>query len=152
MDILSDGRLALEDEGMELLDYAIASIHAGFNGTREQNTQRILKAEAHPKIRILGHPTGRKLEERAEIECDWEAVFKFAAEHKKMIEINSSPERTDLPSALIKQAIVAGVKLVIDSDSHAVESLDLMKYGVWNARRGWARTDDIANTASSWKW
>jgi len=152
VDILSDGRLALEDEGMELLDYAIASIHSGFKGTREENTQRILKALAHPKVRILGHPTGRKLEERAEIECDWETVFKFASEQKKMVEINSSPERTDLPSLLIKQAIAAGVKLVIDSDSHAAESLDLMKYGIWNARRGWARVEDIANTVDSWKW
>jgi DNA polymerase (family 10) len=36
--------------------------------------------------------------------------------------------------------------MIINTDSHHKEQLDLMRYGVWNARRGWAEKSDIINT------
>jgi len=52
----------------------------------------------------------------------------------------------DLPDTLVKDAIKAGVKLVINSDSHAIDQMDNMKFGVSVARRGWATAADIINT------
>jgi DNA polymerase (family 10) len=73
-------------------------------------------------------------------------IFASAKELGKILEINSSPDRTDLSSPLIKRAISAGVKLMINTDAHTVESMRLMQYGVYNARRGWATRKDIVNT------
>jgi len=159
VDILPGGKLALEDEALELLDYAIVSIHSQFHpraedgeSVREHNTQRILAALAHPKAKIFGHPTARKLPHREEIECDWDEVFRFAAAHHKYLEINASPDRLDLPSPLVQQALTFGVRFVIDTDAHSVNGLTLMRYGVWTARKGWAAQKDIANAHPEMTW
>jgi DNA polymerase (family 10) len=145
VDILPDGSLALEDKALDLLDYAIVSIHGVFRQERAEMTKRILKALSHPKVKIWGHPSTRKVQKRPEIECDWEAVFRFAAENNKYIEVNSSPDRIDLPAPLIRQALKVGVKFMIDTDSHGISNMSFMKYGVGEARRGWVEKKDVGN-------
>jgi len=46
----------------------------------------------------------------------------------------------------VREAVKNGVKLIINSDSHALSQLDLLPYGVAVARRGWAQPKDIINT------
>jgi len=48
----------------------------------------------------------------------------------------------------VRRAKELGVKMIINTDSHHKEQLDLMRFGVWNARRGWAEKNDIVNTLS----
>jgi len=148
VDILPDGSLALPSKGFELLDYAIASIHSSFNQSRRKMTQRILSALENPKVKILGHPTGRKLGTREGYELDWEKIFDFFSKHNKILEINAFPDRLDLPDFLVREAIQNRVKLIINTDSHKVDHMELMKYGVAIARRGWAEGKDVINTYS----
>jgi len=131
---------------MKHLDYAIASIHTNFSLTKKEMTDRVLKGLSHPKVRFLAHPTTRKLGEREGIELDWEQLFDFCKQNDKFLEISSWPQRLDLPDFLVKQAVKSGVKMVINSDSHALSHLELMSYGVSVARRGWAQKSDILNT------
>ncbi|MDO8503129.1 MAG: PHP domain-containing protein [bacterium] len=146
IDIRPDGALSLPEAGFDLIDFAIVSIHGSFRGSKEKQTARVLKALAHPKVKILGHPTGRKLNEREGVDFDWEKIFEFCKEHNKWLEINSWPERLDLPDILVHEAVKQGVKLTIDTDSHAVSNMRGMCYGVSVARRGWAEKKDIVNT------
>lgn len=146
VDILVSGELAIDDKCFDYLDGAIVSIHSSLGMEKDPMTKRVLKGLSHPKAKILAHPTGRMINQRPGYTLDFEKVFAFCKEHHKAMEINSWPERTDLPYGLIRQAIESGVKLVIDTDSHATVHMDLMKYGVWNARRGWAKKSDILNT------
>lgn len=146
VDIRPNGGLALEDTLMDLLDYAIVSIHSGFTGTKNDNTKRIISALTHPKALIFGHPTGRILNHRQSIQADWIEIFKFCQKNGKIIEINASPDRLDLPDDLTKIAVQTGNKFVINSDSHNSETMDDMKYGIWAARRGWCTKKDIVNT------
>jgi len=146
IDIQSNGDLSLENKFFSGLDYAIASIHSSFQLNKEANTKRILKALQHPKIKILGHPTGRLLNKRNSIQADWQQIFKFCAANNKLLEINASPQRLDLPDSLIKLAIQNNCKLIINSDSHNSKSLSNIKYGVWTARRGFGSKKNIANT------
>ncbi len=148
IDIKPDGQLAIPEKGFQYLDYAIVSIHTSFYGSQEKMTQRILRALEHPKVKILGHPTGRKLNVREGYEADWEKIFKFCKEHNKLMEINAWPDRQDLPDILVRLAIENKVPLVINTDAHSVEEMDLMKYGVYVARRGWATKENIINTYS----
>jgi len=148
IDIKPEGDLAVPEQALDLLDFAIASIHTNFNLDREKMTKRVLKALGHPKVKILGHPTGRLLEEREGYELDWREVFDFCLKNKKILEISAWPNRLDLPDTLVKEAVKYGVKLIIDSDSHHVDQMKLMRYGVSVARRGWAEKKDIINTLS----
>ena len=43
-----------------------------------------------------------------------------------------------------------GVKIAVSTDAHSIDSLDHMRLGVLQARRGWLEPDDVLNTRS-WK-
>ncbi len=146
VDILVNGDLAIDDKCFDYLDAAIVSIHSSLGMEKDKMTARVLKGLSHPKAKIFAHPTGRMINERPGYTLDWEKIFAFCKEHHKALEINSWPQRTDLPDSLIREAVEHGVKLTIDTDSHATAHMDLMKYGVYNARRGWAKKSDILNT------
>ncbi len=146
IDILPDGKLALSDEALDLLDGAIVSIHSVFSMNKIDMTKRVLSGLSHPKAKILAHPTGRLLNQRMGFELDFEKVMSFCKENNKALEINSSPLRLDLPDTLVREAVRSGIKLAINTDSHATEQMNLMKYGVSVARRGWATKSDILNT------
>ncbi len=146
IDIKPNGTLGIPEEGLKLLDYAIVSVHTSFKMNREEMTKRILSALEHSKVKILGHPTGRKLNEREGYELDWEKVFDFCLKKGKWLEINAWPDRLDLPDVLVREAVKRKVKMVICTDSHSLEHLNLMRYGVAVARRGWAEKNDIINT------
>jgi DNA polymerase (family 10) len=148
IDIKTDGSLALPEKAFSYLDFAIASVHSSFRMSRKEMTQRVLRALEHPKIKVFGHPTGRKIGEREGYELDWEQIFSFCQKHHKFLEINAWPNRLDLPDTLVREAVKNGVKMIINTDSHKVEDLDLMPYGVSVARRGWATKNDIINTMS----
>lgn len=146
IDIRSDGELALEDELLSDLDYAIVSVHNAFDLSKEENTNRLIKALSHPKAIILGHPTARKLNERPGIDVAWEKVINFCKTNSKVLEVNAAPDRLDLPDDLVKMAVRGGVKVIIDTDSHQAANMDFLKYGVWTARRGWCQKSDVVNT------
>lgn len=146
VNILADYSLGLPDEMLELLDYSIASIHTSFEMGRDKMTERILNALSNPHISIWGHPSGRLINERDGIDVNWTKIFDFASKNKKIIEINSQPQRLDLADDLVYEAIKAGVDLIANTDSHNVNSLDLMKYGIDVARRGFCEKHNVINT------
>ncbi len=148
IDIKTDGTLAIDEKSLQILDFAIASVHSSFNQTRQEMTERIIKGLSHPKVKILGHPTGRLLLEREGYELDWDKIFDFCLNNKKFLEISSWPNRLDLPDTKVKEAVKYGVKLVINSDSHHVNQMAYLQYGVSVARRGWAEKKNIINTLS----
>jgi len=146
IDILANGELAIDNRSIDLLDGFIASIHSSFNASQEDMTKRILNALSHPKAKILGHPTGRIINQREGYKLNWDKIFDFCKKNNKALEINSWPSRLDINDKLIREAIQNKVKLVINSDSHAAWQMTMLKYGVANARRGWAKKENILNT------
>ncbi|MCR4329465.1 MAG: PHP domain-containing protein [Candidatus Roizmanbacteria bacterium] len=146
VDIRPDGTLALCDEGIEQLDYIIVSIHSSFRMDQKTATARVLKALSYPKVRIFGHPTGRKLEERNGLMLDWKQIFHACRQRDIALEINSWPQRLDLPYTLVRQAIEAGVRCIINTDAHARDDMDNMHCGITVAQRGWCEKKNIANT------
>lgn len=148
VDIRPDGSLALPEKAFDYLDFVVASVHSSFRGSAALQTKRVLAGLSHPKVKILGHPTGRKLNERAGMDLDWAKIFDFCRKNNKWLEINSYPDRLDLPDNVVYEAVQAGVRMVISTDAHAVDQMDMMRYGVAVARRGWATRRDIVNTLS----
>ncbi len=148
VDILKDGTLDLADEVLEKLDIVICSIHYNFKLSRQAQTRRVLKAMEHPCFHILAHPTGRMLGKREPYEIDLEKVIDAAKENRCYLEINAQPDRLDLNDVYAGMAKEKGVKLAISTDAHTISDLDLMRFGVGQARRAWLQKEDILNTHS----
>ncbi len=147
VDIMPTGQLALPDSAFEFVDAVVVSIHSSFTQERKTVTERIAKALGyHPKVRIFGHPTGRLLGSREGVDANWPEIFAVAKKHDIALEINAYPDRLDLPDTLVYDAVRRGLRFTIDTDAHAVEHMDLMRYGVSVARRGWATKHDVVNT------
>lgn len=146
VNILSDATLSLSDKFLSKLDFVIAAIHTSFNQDRKTITDRLLSAIRNPYVSIIAHPTGRLINSRDSYDADWELVFEEALKQRKILEINSYPQRLDLPDILVREATKKGLKLVINTDAHHIEQFGLMRYGIDIARRGWVTKRDIINT------
>jgi DNA polymerase (family 10) len=146
VNIAVDAELALPDDLLSQLDYVIASIHTSLNQDRDTVTKRMIKAIENPYVTFIGHPSGRLINERDGYDLDWKKIFDALVANNKMVEINAQPSRLDLADDLVRVAINKGIKLLINTDSHAPNQLDLMKYGIDVARRGFCEASDIINT------
>jgi DNA polymerase (family 10) len=146
MDILEDGSLDLPDDVLKDADWVIASIHYGQNQPREKITARLVNAIRNPHVDAIGHPTGRLIGKRKSYDVDLDTVFKAAAEHGCLLELNSQPDRLDLDDTALAAAKERGVHFVIDTDAHAIEELNFIEFGVYQARRAGLEAKDVANT------
>lgn len=148
VNIAKDGSLTVSDEKLEMLDFIIVSIHSSFRMSKENMTERIIKALKNPKVHAFVHPTGRLLFRREGYDCDFEKICKSAKEENVALELNAYPDRLDLNGEHAKVAKEIGCKFTIGTDSHSVSQLENMRYGVFMARRGWLEKSDVINTLS----
>ncbi len=146
VDILKDGTLDQPDDVLAELDVVVASVHSFMDQDRDTMTRRIIRAVSHPHVDILGHGTGRLLGRREPYAVDVEAVLQACAEHDVAVEINAHPRRLDLNDRQVFRARELGVRVVIDTDAHEVRGLDVLRYGVDQARRGWLEPEHVLNT------
>lgn len=150
VDILEDGSLDLPDDILKELDLVIASVHYKFNLSRKKQTQRIIKAMDNSHVNIFCHPTGRLINERKPYEVNIEQLLEAAKESGCFLELNAHPDRLDLDDAHCKLAKDMGIKVAISTDAHSIDDLDLMRFGIDQARRGWLEPEDVLNTRN-WK-
>ncbi len=146
VDILADGALDLDDEVLAQMEVVIAAVHTRFEQSREEMTDRVLRAIENPYVRILGHPTGRLLLRREPFALDMGAVLKRAAELGVAMEHNAAPERLDLNDHDLRLAKELGCRIVMSSDSHDSRNLGKMGYGLKQLRRAWLTDEDVLNT------
>jgi len=144
--ILNDGSIDIKDEALKKLDYVIAGAHSSFKMEKGKMTERIIRAMKNPNVDIISHPTGRILQRRDEYQIDFDKILRVAKEYNVVLEINSFPERLDLNDQNIRRAKEAGVKMIINTDSHHKDQLRFIEFGIAQARRGWAEKEDIINT------
>jgi len=144
--ILNDGSIDIKDEVLAKLDFVIAGIHSNMKMDKNKMTERIIKAMKNPNVDIISHPTGRILKRRDEYQADFDKILRAAKETNTILEINSSPDRLDLKDVNIRKAKDLGVRMIINTDAHQIDQLGLIKYGIAQARRGWAEKKDIINT------
>jgi DNA polymerase (family 10) len=139
----TDGSISVADDLLADLDCVVASPHAGLDG---DGTERLLAAIEHPSVNILGHPTGRYINQREGLQVEIEAVAEAAAAEGVALEVNSNPARLDLGDQLIRAAVDAGATIAVNTDAHRPENFAYVRYGVHTARRGWAEAADVLNT------
>ncbi|GAA3417318.1 DNA polymerase/3'-5' exonuclease PolX [Streptosporangium vulgare] len=146
LNIAPDGSVDWPAEVLEGFDVCVASVHSHFNQSRAEMTRRFVAACENPHVHIIGHPTTRRIGIRPPVDADWDEVFRAAARTGTAMEIDSFPDRSDLPADLVRLAHHHGVKFSVDSDAHAVPHLDNQRFGIGVAQRGWLTADDVINT------
>ncbi len=145
-DILADGSLDLSNDVLAQMDIVIASVHSNFAMERQQMTDRVVRAISNPHTSLLGHPTGRLLLRRDAYALDMDAVMKAAKQYKVAMELNSYPDRLDLCDVHLRMARERGIPIVINTDAHHTSHMEMMKYGILQARRAWLTKDNVLNT------
>jgi len=146
LNIDPEGNVDWPGEFLATFDLCIASVHSHFTLPRAEMTRRLVRACENPYVTILGHPTARLIGGREPIDADWDEVFRACARTRTVLEIDAFPDRLDLPADLIRRALAHDVLFAVDSDAHAVPHLDVMRYGVGTAQRGWLTADRVINT------
>lgn len=146
IDILKDGSLDMPDDVLDELDVVVVSVHSFMDLDKKTQTERVLRAIAHPSVDILAHPTGRRINRREPFEMDVEAVLEAAADLGIAVELNANPNRLDLSDVHVHRAKELGVPVVISTDAHSPRGLRDMRFGVDQARRGWLEAGDVLNT------
>jgi DNA polymerase (family 10) len=147
-DIRANGDLDYDDALLDRFDYVIGSVHSGFKMSESEMTTRITTALEHPRLTILGHPTGRLLLARDPYPVDVDALIEKAAATGVAIELNADPRRLDLDWRFLRRAKSLGVTIEIGPDAHSIAGLDNVAIGVGVARKGWLEADDILNARS----
>ncbi len=145
VDILERGGLDLDDDVLAEADWVVASVHYGQNQPREQITSRMIGALENPYVCAIAHPTGRLINRRQAYDVDLDAVFKAAKANGKMMELNANPERLDLDDVASAAAKSQGIPIVISSDAHSTEGMNVLRYGVLQARRAGLTKADVVN-------
>jgi DNA polymerase (family 10) len=126
-------------------DITVASVHSHFTQSRDEMTRRLIRAMENPCVNVIGHMTTRKIGKRDPVDVDLDAVFAAAARTGTALEINAYPDRLDLRDEHVLWARRHGARFAVDTDSHAVGHLDVMRYGVATAQRGWLTKSDVIN-------
>ncbi|MGI9441740.1 MAG: DNA polymerase/3'-5' exonuclease PolX [Rubripirellula sp.] len=144
-DILEAGGMDLPDDCLEEADWVLASIHYGQKQPRDQITERLLGAIENPWVTCIAHPTGRLINRRPPYEVDMETVMQAAKRCGKLMELNANPARLDLNDIHLAAAKRMEIPVVISTDAHSIEGLDVMRYGIKQARRGGLSRQDVGN-------
>lgn len=145
VDIHPDGRLDYEDSVLAELDVVIASPHSSLKQDREKATQRLIRAMESRYVNIIGHPTGRLINQREGLPLDMEQIITVAAQTGTALEINAGWPRWDLNDLNARAACQHGAMLSINTDAHSTQGLGDMEMGIWVARRGWVEPKWVIN-------
>lgn len=140
------GDLDINDKTLAKLDCVGAAVHSHFKMSKSEMTKRIIRAMENPHVDILFHPTGRIINRRAPYEVDMDEIIKVAKRTSTILEIDALPNRLDIKDEYARRCVRAGVKMSIDSDAHSIGGYQFLKFGIAQARRGWAERKDIVNT------
>jgi len=149
VNILKDGSLDISNNVLDKLDIVGAAIHSNFALPIEEQTNRLISAARNPSVDIIFHPTGRIINKREGYPVDMNRLINVAKDAGTVLEIDSQYDRLDLKDEFIRMAVENNVKLVIDSDAHHPVHYGYLRFGIGQARRGWATKSDILNTLSA---
>jgi len=141
-DITEQG-LDITDEIIDILDILVVSMHS-----RPQNpTEQIIQVFEDYPVDIFAHPLNRRINRREPLKIDMDKVVEKAGEENIALEINSQPERLDMPWDLVQQ-YSDRADFVISTDAHTTEEMDYLHLGISQARKGWLENKDVINTKS----
>ncbi|ARS89118.1 DNA polymerase/3'-5' exonuclease PolX [Natrarchaeobaculum aegyptiacum] len=141
----AEGEIGLSADVIDALDVIVASPHSALSQDAETATERLVRAVENPAVDVLGHPSGRLLNERSGLDFDVTRLARAAADSGTALEVNSDPRRLDLWGSAVQATLEEGATIAIDTDAHQPATLEFVRWGIHTARRGWAEPADVIN-------
>jgi DNA polymerase (family 10) len=141
--IKADATIDVADDVLATREWVIASLHTSFD---KNPTERVLGAMENPHVDCIGHLTGRKIGKRSGAAIDVERVIEKALETGTVLEIDSQPDRLDMPDFVARLAGEARVPIAVTSDAHRLSALAYVEIGIGQARRAWLTKAHVLNT------
>ena len=123
-----------------------AAIHSNFSLPIDVQTNRLLEAAKNPSVDIIYHPTGRIINRRDGYPVNMIKLIETSRDTKTVLEIDAHYNRLDLKDEYVRMAVENDVNLIIDSDAHHPLHFAFLRFGIGQARRGWAEKSNILNT------
>ncbi|MDR4948802.1 DNA polymerase/3'-5' exonuclease PolX [Neobacillus cucumis] len=151
MDILPDGTLDFDDELLAEMDFVIASIHSAFTQPKQKIMERLKTALENAHVDLIAHPTGRKIGRREGYDVDIDLLIELAKETNTALELNANPNRLDLAAEYLRKAQENGVKILINTDAHQLDTLKHMEIGVSAAKKGWIKKSTVINALDKYE-
>ncbi len=129
MNLSPEGEGDMDPDALAALDVVLGAFHSALR-LEEDQTERYVAAVRNPTIDVLAHPTTRRFGGRLGLHADWLRVFQAAAEEGRVVEIDGSPARQDLPVELIRVALETDVRFSLGSDAHHTRELPFLDHAV----------------------
>lgn len=117
-----EGKVDLENNTLKRIDYAIASLHniCIEPGTKEENTNALIKAMDIDKVKIIGHP------DNGNYELDYEKLVLNAKEKNVLLELNNTSLNPKCSRKNARENIIKMLEyckkyeamVIMDSDAH----------------------------------
>lgn len=148
LNIDRDGNLDIDDEALGRLDFAVAGLHSHFELDRSEQTARVLTAVSHPAVRVLAHPTGRRIGNRPAIDLDIDTIVTAAVENNVALEVNGHRDRLDLSAEHAALAVAGGAVLAANSDAHRIGEMGNIANAVATMQRAGVAPSSVVNTMS----
>jgi DNA polymerase (family X) len=148
VNIQRDGSLDIPNNVLDKLEIVGAAIHSNFSLPIDIQTNRLIEAARNPSVDIIFHPTGRVINRRDGYPIDMTRLIEIARETKTVLEIDAHYNRLDLKDEYIRMAVENNVNLLVDSDAHHPLHFAFLRFGIGQARRGWAEKSNILNSLS----
>jgi DNA polymerase (family 10) len=146
VNIQKDGSLDIPNNVLDKLEFVGAAIHSNFSLPIDLQTNRLIEAAKNPSVDIIFHPTGRVINRRDGYPVDMTRLIEIARDTKTVLEIDAHYNRLDLKDEYIRMAVENNVNLIIDSDAHHPLHFAFLRFGIGQARRGWAEKSNILNS------
>lgn len=146
LNIAADGSLDLDDETLAILDFAIAGLHSYFGLDAPEQTRRLETALAHPVVKVLAHPFGRRIGIRPAIDVDMERVIETAIHHGVALETNGHRDRLDLGADWCEIAAEKGAVFAANSDAHRRDEIGNIANALGTLQRAGVDAERIVNT------
>lgn len=125
-----NGTVDLDEECLQHLDYAIASLHVECirPGTKKENTDAFSGVMRNPRVLILGHP------DDGTFEVDYDRLAFEAAQNHVLIEVNEVSVKPGSYRKNARQNAIEllsacqkyGTRIIISSDAHV--AFDVMQH------------------------
>ncbi|MFC7239231.1 DNA polymerase/3'-5' exonuclease PolX [Saliphagus sp. GCM10025317] len=141
----AEGEIGLSEDVIDALDVIVASPHSALDQDSDAANERLIRAIENPAIDVLGHPSGRLLNQREGLSIDAAALGEAAAANDTALEVNSNPHRLDLWGSAVQAVIDKGAAIAVNTDAHSPATLEYVRWGAHTARRGWAEPADVIN-------
>jgi DNA polymerase (family 10) len=146
LNIGPDGGLDLDPEALGLLDLAVAGVHSHFGLDHGTQTERVVAALECPSVRVLAHPTGRRIGIRPPLSLDMERVIDVAVANEVALEVNGHRDRLDLSAEWIRVAAERGALFAADSDAHRASEMGNIANAVGLLQRAGVGPERVVNT------